>query len=313
MSWPLWRPPPAGGSRVRAWVPFEDIVAQPPDGVVADLYDGTGPAPVSIGEVEFYVAPYTFDRRPLQVMAEMARLKVVQTLTAGYDHVLPYLPAGVRLLRGGGIHDASTAELAVTLTLAALRGIPDFVRAQEQRQWAHERHDALADKRVLIVGYGSVGAAVERRLAGFEVEVVRVARTGRDGVLPMADLPELLPRADVVILTVPLTDETRGMVDKPFLAAMKDAALLVNVARGAVVEMEALLAELGTGRLRAALDVTDPEPPPPDHPMWTAPNLLLSPHVGGNTTAFEPRAKGLVVAQLDKYVAGEPLDYEVMV
>jgi phosphoglycerate dehydrogenase-like enzyme len=294
-------------------VPFEDIVAQPPDGVVADLYDGTGPAPVSIGEVEFYVAPYTFDRRPLQVMAEMARLKVVQTLTAGYDHVLPYLPAGVRLLRGGGIHDASTAELAVTLTLAALRGIPDFVRAQEQRQWAHERHDALADKRVLIVGYGSVGAAVERRLAGFEVEVVRVARTGRDGVLPMADLPELLPRADVVILTVPLTDETRGMVDKPFLAAMKDAALLVNVARGAVVEMEALLAELGTGRLRAALDVTDPEPPPPDHPMWTAPNLLLSPHVGGNTTAFEPRAKGLVVAQLDKYVAGEPLDYEVMV
>jgi phosphoglycerate dehydrogenase-like enzyme len=296
---------------VQAWVPYADLLPRLPAGVSAQVYDGETDPPAGLDQVEFYVAPYTFDRRPLRILADMTALRVVQTLTAGYEHVLPFLPAGVRLCRGGGIHDASTAELAVTLTLAALRGIPDFVRGHDQAQWRHDRYDSLADKRVVIVGYGGVGQAVARRLAGFEVEPLPVARTARPGVAAMAELPGLLARADVVIVTVPLTAETKGLVDREFLARLPDRALLVNVARGGVVDTEALVAELASGRLRAALDVTDPEPPPADHPLWTVPNLLLSPHVGGNTTAFRPRAERLVISQLTRYVSGQLLEYQV--
>jgi phosphoglycerate dehydrogenase-like enzyme len=148
---------------------------------------------------------------------------------------------------------------------------------------------------------------VEHRLAGFEVTLLRVARSSRDGVAGLDELPDLLPQADVVVLTVPLSTQTRGMVDAAFLARMRDGALLVNVARGAVVDTDALLDELSTGRLQAALDVTDPEPLPADHPLWRAPGLLLTPHVGGNTSAFLPRALRLVREQLRRHVAGEPL------
>ena len=185
----------------------------------------------------------------------------MQSLTAGYEHILPFLPAGVTLCNAGRLHDASTAELAVALMLASRRGIPDFVRGQDAEQWRHRRWPSLADSTVLIVGYGGIGAAIEQRLAGFEVEVLRVARRPRQGVAPLAELPDLLPRADVVVLSMPLTDETRGLVDAEFLARMRDGALLVNVARGAVVDTDALLAELHTGRLYAALDVTDPGTP----------------------------------------------------
>ncbi len=292
---------------MRVWQPYPDLLAELPAGLDVDVYDGAAPPPTTIDEVEFYVAPYTFEAAPLRLIPQMPALRVVQTLTAGYEHVLPYLPDTAALCNAAGVHDASTAELAVTLTLAALRGIPDFVRGQDAREWRFDRHDALADKTVLIVGYGGVGTAVERRLAGFEVEVLRVARRARDGVAPLADLPALLPQADVVVLCTPLTDETRGLVDAKFLAQLRDGALLVNVARGPVVQTDALLAELRSGRLRAALDVTDPEPPPAGHPLWTAPGLLISPHVGGNSTAFLPRAKRLIVAQLRRYAAGEPL------
>jgi phosphoglycerate dehydrogenase-like enzyme len=296
---------------MRVWVPYAEVVPSLPATLAADVYDGTGDPPSTLDEVECYVTPYTFDLAPLRLIPRMPKLRVVQALTAGYDHVLPYLPTGVALCNAGGVHDASTAELAVALALAALRGIPDFVRGQDSGEWRYARHDALADRTVLIVGYGGVGAAVERRLAGFEVTVTRVARRARDGVAPMSDLPELLPRADVVVLSVPLTAQTRGMVDREFLARMRDGALLVNVARGPVVNTDALLAELRTGRLRAALDVTDPEPLPPDHPLWTAPGILISPHVGGNSTAFLPRAYRLIVDQLTRYAAGEPLRHQV--
>jgi phosphoglycerate dehydrogenase-like enzyme len=157
------------------------------------------------------------------------------------------------------------------------------------------------------VGYGSVGAAIERRLDGFESRVLRVARTAREGVSPMEDLGDLLPQADVVVLVVPMTDRTRGLVDAGFLASMPDGALLVNVSRGPVVVTDALVAELASGRLLAALDVTDPEPLPAGHPLWSVPGLLVSPHVGGNTTAFLPRAFRLVADQLGRYQAGQPL------
>jgi phosphoglycerate dehydrogenase-like enzyme len=195
----------------------------------------------------------------------------------------------------------------VTLILSSLRGIPDFVRSAQRGEWDGRRRDSLADRTVLIVGYGSVGEAVERRLAGFECDVRRVARRARDGVDPFESLPSLVPHADVVVLLVPMTDETRRLVDAGFLSRMRDGALLVNVSRGPVVDTDALLAEVVNGRLRAALDVTDPEPLPPDHALWTCPNVLVSPHVGGNSTAFLPRARRLVAEQLARFAAGEPL------
>lgn len=296
---------------MRAWVPYSDVAARLPDTIAVDVYDGETPPPASRDEVEFYVLPYTFAREPLRVLRDLPRLRVAQTLTAGYDHVLPYLPAGVTLCNAGDVHNASTAELAVTLMLAALRGVPDFVRAQDRREWRHARYDSLADRTVLIVGYGGIGAAIERRLAGFEVTVIRVASRAREGVHGVDELPALLPNADVVVLCPPLTDRTRGLVDAAFLARMRDHALLVNVGRGPVIDTDALLAELRSGRLRAALDVTDPEPPPPDHPLWNTPGLLLSPHVGGNSSAFEPRAKRLIVDQLTRYASGQPLQHVV--
>jgi phosphoglycerate dehydrogenase-like enzyme len=287
--------------------PFSELTPLPAELDVL-RWDADGvPDPDVLDRVELYVMPYTFARITGDVIGRMPRLLVVQTLTAGYEHVLPYLPDGVMLCNARGVHDASTAELAVALTLASLRRIPEFVRAQQREEWAFGMYDALADKTVLIVGYGAVGAAVERRLVPFECDVLRVARTARDGVAGFDALPSLLGRVDVVILTVPLTDQTRRLVDAEFLGAMRDGTLLVNVARGGVVDTDALLAELSTGRLRAALDVTDPEPPPPGHPLWSAPGLLMSPHVGGSTTAFEPRARRLLRAQLERFAAGEPL------
>jgi phosphoglycerate dehydrogenase-like enzyme len=242
-----------------------------------------------------------------EVLAQMSSLEVVQTLTAGVDNVRAQVPAGVTLCNGRGIHDTSTAELALTLILASLRGIPEWVRAQDRHEWKPGWRPALADKRVLLVGYGAIGEAIERRLLAFEVEVTRVARSAREGVHAIDELPRLLPEADVVVLVVPLTDETRGLVDAAFLAAMPDGALLVNVSRGLVVDNPPLVAELTSGRLRAAVDVVDPEPVPADHPFWDAPGLLVSPHVGGASSAMWPRAHRLVRDQLHRYAAGEEL------
>jgi phosphoglycerate dehydrogenase-like enzyme len=296
---------------VRVWVPYSGVVGRLPAGLPVDVYDNGDEPPDTLDEVEFYVAPYTFDLAPLELIKRMPALRVVQTQTAGFEHVLPYLPDGITLCNAGGVHDTSTAELAVTLMLASLRGIPSFVQGREQQDWRFGWYDALADRTVLLVGYGGIGKAVDQRLAGFEVGVLRVARSARDGVAEMADLPHLLPRADVVVLCVPLTADTRGLVDAEFLGRMRDGALLVNVSRGPVVDTDALLAELSGGRLRAAVDVTDPEPPPAGHPLWTVPGLLMSPHVGGSSSAFRPRVEKVIVDQVRRFAAGEPLRYVV--
>jgi phosphoglycerate dehydrogenase-like enzyme len=293
------------------WLPFDpQDLGEVPDGLRYEVHrrgadDRDRP---SIEDVQFYVPPYESLRADAELVSRMPRLEVVQTMTAGVEHIRRFVPDGVLLCNGRGIHDASTAELALTLTLASLRGIPGFVRAQDRQRWTHRPLQALADKRVLIVGYGQIGAAIEDRLWPFEVSAVdRVARTARDGVHAEQDLPRLLPHADVVILVVPATDETRGMVDRDFLRRMKDGALLVNVARGSIVVSDDLLAELRTGRISAAVDVTDPEPLPVHHPLWSAPNLLVSPHVGGATSAMLPRAHKLVREQLQRFAMGAPL------
>jgi phosphoglycerate dehydrogenase-like enzyme len=290
------------------WLPFEPaLLGDPPAGLRYEVVDPTRDVPDSVGDVRFYVPPYMVGPRVAEVLARMSSLEVVQTLTAGVDNVRAQVPEGVTLCNGRGIHDTSTAELAVTLILASLRGIPDWVRAQDRHEWKPGWRPALADKRVLLVGYGAIGEAIERRLLPFEVEVTRVARSAREGVHAIDELPRLLPDADVVVLVVPLTDETRGLVDAAFLAAMPDGALLVNVSRGLVVDNQALVAELTSGRLRAAVDVVDPEPVPEDHPFWDAPGLLVSPHVGGASSAMWPRAHRLVRDQLHRYAAGEEL------
>lgn len=295
------------------WVPFDpDVLGDLPAGIDVEVFDRHArEVPSSVERVELYVPDYTFHPRIVEPIPQMTSLRVVQTLTAGVEHVRPWVPDGVTLCNARGVHDASTAELAVALTLATLRGLPEFVRAQPQGRWAFGTYRSLADRTVLVVGYGSIGEAIEERLRGFECDVLRVARTARDGVADLGALPQLLPVSDVVILVLPETSETIGMVDAGFLAQMKDEAVLVNVARGSIVDTDALVAELEAGRLRAALDVTDPEPLPAEHPLWNAPGVLISPHVGGATTAFPPRAHALVRDQLARFAAGQPLKNEV--
>jgi phosphoglycerate dehydrogenase-like enzyme len=290
------------------WLPFDpDLLGDPPAGLRYEVVDPTEEIPDSVTDVRFYVPPYQVGTRVAEVLPRMTSLEVVQTLTAGVDNVRAAIPEGVTLCNGRGIHDTSTAELALTLILASLRGIPDFVRAQGRHEWRTGWRPALADKTVLLVGYGAIGEAIEARLLPFETEVVRVARTKRDGVHGIDELPALLPDADVVVLVVPLTDETRGLVDAGFLEAMKDGALLVNVARGGVVDTPALIDALDRKKVRAAVDVTDVEPLPEDHPLWDAPGLLITPHVGGASSAMWPRAYRLVRDQLHRYAAGEEL------
>ncbi len=199
----------------------------------------------------------------------------------------------------------------VAAILAQLRAFPAMARAQARRRWAYDEvapTDELAGKRVLIVGSGSIGTALRARLTPFEVEFLLVARSARpeQGVHGVDELPRLLPRADVVVLLVPLTEQTRGLVDERFLAAMRDGALLVNAARGPVARTDALVAELATGRISAALDVTDPEPLPADHPLWEMPNVLITPHVAGSVRGLLPRAYRLVGQQIRRFAAGEP-------
>ncbi len=288
-----------------------DAIATPPDGVRLRVWDLTAPLD-DPGDVTVVVPPYmgVGDWGPL--LAQLPQLRLVQTLTAGYETLLPLVPDGVALANAVGVHDTSTAELAVGLAIAALRGFPDFVRAADDGRWAPQRRRALADRRVLVLGAGGVGRAVVERLLPFEAHVTVVARTRRSSgpadlpVHGIDELDRLLPEHDVVVLTVPLDDATRHLVDAGFLAALPDGALVVNVARGGVVDTEALLAELRSGRLLAALDVTDPEPLPPDHPLWTAPGVLISPHVGGATSAFRPRAVAMLTGVLERLSTGRP-------
>jgi phosphoglycerate dehydrogenase-like enzyme len=302
-----------------AWVPYADRAEAErrlngiPAGLELDFYRADGDEfPGTIDEVAFYVLPYMRGPDVLARAAEMPKLQVVQTLTAGYEEFLPLVPPGVTLCNAAGLHDTSTAELAIALALASGRHLDDFARNQPAGTWRFEWGRALADQRVLIIGYGHIGQAIERRLGGFEVgsvtRVARRAKTGPPQAHPIEDLHRLLPQADVTFLIAPHTPQTEGMIGAAELALLPDGALLVNVARGKLVDTDALVAELETGRIRAALDVTDPEPLPADHPLWRQPGVLISPHVGGASSAFFPRADRLMAAQLNRFVAGQPLE-----
>ena len=294
----------------RVLVPTAQDAGNAPSGLRVDVYDGDGEPPGDLADVTLYVLPYN---RPdaAGLLDRLPGLRAVQLLTAGYDDVRQHLAPGVSLHNAAGVHDASTAEMALALILAAQRDLDQWVLNRSRGEWARHFTRSLAGSRVLLVGYGGIGRAIAARLQPFEVDVVPVAGHARpdDGVRGVDELPDLLPDADIVVLAVPLTPATTGLVGAPELARMKDGALLVNVGRGPSVDTEALLAE--NGRVRAALDVLNPEPPPPGHPLWTAPNVIFSPHVAGGSATYEPRARRLIAEQLRRWRAGEPLLNEV--
>jgi phosphoglycerate dehydrogenase-like enzyme len=295
----------------RALVQWEQNRDNAPSSLRVDIYAG-GPAPEGgLEDVAFYQVPYApstqgVDER-LDLLARMPSLEVLQLVSAGYEQVLPLIPDHVTLCNGRGLHDASTAEHALGLILAAQRDLPRWAVDQREHRWGSARLRSLADCRVVIVGYGSIGQAIERRLEPFETDVVRVAGRARpdEGVHGVDELHSLLPDADVVVLVTPLTERTRGLFGAPELALLPDDALVVNVGRGPVLDTDALLAQ--NGRVRAALDVTDPEPLPPGHPLWDLPGVYLTPHVAGGSAAFYPRARAFMDDQLARWAAGEPL------
>jgi phosphoglycerate dehydrogenase-like enzyme len=292
----------------RVWLPDSpDAFGGLPAGIESDVWKGGEELPPTADEVEFVVFPFGKNPEILRKITALPRLRTIQILSAGADNILPYIPARITLCNARGAHTPATAECTAGVIIASIRNLPRFAIAQQAGHWDPAVSDLIAGKRVLIVGYGSIGEAVERRLAGWEVAIDRVARHARDGVHPIEALPRLLPDADIVVILVPVTEETRQLVNAEFLKTMKDGALLVNAARGVVVDTDALLAELASGRLRAALDVTDPEPLPDGHPLWSAPGLLLTPHVGGAVRASRERAYRVVADQLARLAAGQPL------
>lgn len=274
-------------------------------GVRFVTWDLDGPAPAP--SLDIVVPPYWGGNRRLAQLGHTP-VRLVQWQSIGFNGLAKHLPPGVPAANASTVHETSTAELALALTLAAQRGLPGFVRQADAQRWHLESFPSLADRRVLLIGYGGVSKAIEARLSGFEVQITRLARTARTDtnlagaavpVLGMSELHAALTAAEVVIVAVPLTSETQHLIDAAALAALPDGALLVNVARGPVVDTEALVSELQSGRLRAALDVTDPEPLPADHALWQCPNVLVTPHAGGDSSAMLPRMAALIRRQID--------------
>jgi len=261
-----------------------------------------------LSEITFYVPTYMGGRPALELTKKMPNLKILQMPNAGFDDALEFVRDGMTLCNGKSIHDDSTAELAVGLTIASLRGFPDFVRNQDKSAWVHVKNKSINDRKIGIIGFGSIGTTIAKMLSGFAVEIIPFTQSGRDNTIAITDLDKHLPTLDVVILILPLTAQSRKLFDAKRLALMKDGSLLVNVARGPIVDTDALVAELNSGRITAALDVTDPEPLPSDHPLWRAKGVLISPHVGGNTSAFEKRARRLIESQLQLLSEGKPLN-----
>ena len=295
---------------MKAWISHREglpFMGAIPEGVDVEVFDPRQDYPSDPATVDFWVPTYMGEEWATRPLAAMTGLKVVQLLSAGAEIWVGAVPEGVVLCNGKGAHTGSTAEWAVMAMLASLRRLPALLRAQSENRWAPETGETLAGKKVLIVGAGDIGTAIAHRVAAFDAEPVLVARRARDGVHDSSQLDTLLPQADVVVIMTPLTEATAGMVDAAFLSRMRDGALLVNAARGGVVDTTALVTEAGTGRIRAALDVTDPEPLPAEHPLWSMPNVLITPHVGGNIEGALVNMYRVAGEQLQRYAAGEPL------
>ncbi len=301
-----------------------------PAGIEVVRYEIEGNQPI---EVDLLVAP-GFGKQAATVLPRV-HTRYIQTISAGVETIQPLLPAGVILCNAKGVHDSSTAEWAVTAILASLKWLPFYGDLRRDSKWVDgetsERYweqtygsphgsgtpilvEELPGKTVLIVGYGSIGKAIEARLLPFgPSRILRVARSARDAgtdpqqrqVHGITDLHALLPEADIVVLITPLTPETHHLIGRPELELMRRGAFLINAARGGIIDTDALVAALQAHTVRAALDVTDPEPLPPDHPLWHAPNLLLTPHIAGSTPQFLDRVYQFIGRQLEHMLNGE--------
>jgi phosphoglycerate dehydrogenase-like enzyme len=303
------------------------LVALPDEGMrnrITSLVSGVVPDPGD--EVEFVV--WTPDATPLDRVIDLlvlpyvvtydflprlaGRVRYVQSQSLGYDGAAELLPVGVAFCNAVGVHEAPTAEVAMTLILASQRGWPDLARNQFAEKWEREAYPGLIGQRVLLVGVGGIGGELEKRISGFGVELTRVARTARGDIHSIDELPTLLPDADIVVLAVPLGDETRHLVDGAFLDLLPKGALVVNVSRGAIVDTDALVEHVRTGAVRSALDVFDPEPLPAGHPLWSLPGSLVSPHLGGNVQSMKDRIDPLVRDQVARLLAGQNPDHIVL-
>ncbi len=271
------------------------------------------PAPT----VEMMVLGPEFANDVPAIFEHLPGLRVVQSFSAGVDYLLPLIPPGVTLCSASGVHDASVSEWVVGAIIAMRRRLPEFIELQRRAEWVRDlaepdqfsNHpiDDLEGRSVVVLGYGSIGRALASRLAGFGVRVAGVAQHARSDAVTPESLPPLLLEADVVVDLLPLTPVTRKIVDAEFLSQMKAGALFVNAGRGGTVDTDALLEALKTGRIRAALDVTDPEPLPADHPLWKEPNVLITPHIAGTVARWERRAYRFAGEQIRRYAAGQPL------
>jgi phosphoglycerate dehydrogenase-like enzyme len=280
-------------------------------------------------DVDFWIIPFA-RKDAAEAFSKLRGVKVIQSMMAGVDWILPWLPSGITLCDGRGIHDISTSEWVMAAILSSVKRIPLYRDLQNKHDWRGQAAvkdgfvneggaqagqyrilgDDLAGKTVLIIGYGSIGAAIEARLTPFGTQVLRVARSAKQApeVFPVSQLENLLPQADIVVVIVPLTGETHGLIGQKEIGLMKKGALLINAARGPVVETSALVEALQNHRIQAVLDVTDPEPLPPGHPLWSAPNCMITPHVAGSTPEFIHRAFRFGAAQIRRFIAGQPLE-----
>lgn len=290
--------PDAGfGEGLRAAVPGIEVI----------VWDGHRVAPDGVGRAQFVVPPYPSTPWSDHQLARLRAITVCQVLSAGYEPWLPLLPAQVTLCNGRGIHGASTAELAITGLLMHWHHLPALAENQRRHGWQPVQGETVMGKRVLVLGAGDIGMHTATVLRALGAEVTLAGRRPRPGVAPVTELPQLCGAHDALVIAVPLSEQTRGLVDGGLLARLPDGAVVVNVARGPVVDTAALLRELSSGRLRAVLDVTDPEPLPPDHPLWDAPGLIITPHVGGGTVGWRDRAQRLINDQVLRFVTGDPL------
>ena len=264
-----------------------------------------------LAEIDIYIPKYMGGAATLTPITQMTKLKWVQLLTAGYEDAIPHLRPGIQLFNARGVHDFSTAELTTAMVLAHLTGLPGYLSDMRSGYWRTSQRDSIYQKKIAIIGAGSVGGKIGEFLAPFNVEITFFARSARPGVRSISELNDAIGSFDVVILIVPLTKETRHLIGKEQLKLVRDGALLVNVARGGVVDTDALLAELKSGRISAALDVTDPEPLPSEHELWRLSNVLITPHVGGNSAAFEPQAKEFLFRQLTALAKGEAMSNQI--
>jgi phosphoglycerate dehydrogenase-like enzyme len=266
-------------------------------------------SPLPGGVIDLAVRPYVLQGDLTLLEAE--RVRAVQSQTLGYDDAVGHVPDGITWCNAVGVHEGPAAEIAVGLLIAALRGFDEFARAMPDGRWVRAWHPGLLGSRVLLLGYGGIGTEVHARLAGFGIDLLRVARTARSDehgeVHGIDKLPSLLPLVDAVVVAVPYGPQTHHLVDDTFLSAMKPGALVVNVARGKVADTDALARQAATGHIRVASDVWDPEPLPPDHPLWTTPGVFISPHVGGAVTTMHDRVEALVREQVARLQSGRPL------